>query len=134
MIMVCVRIIFDTRSVSKTLAYLLFVFFLPVIGIVFYFSFGINYRKRKMYSKKLLLDDTLRARLKNDIFRYSQSILYAAEPGIQYNRELAVLLLKDIVSPLTANNDVKILVNGENKFPEVLQAIAEAKDHIHIEY
>jgi cardiolipin synthase len=134
LILVCLRIIYDTRTNTKTLAYLLLTIFLPVIGIVFYFSFGINYRKRKMYSKKLLLDDTLRARLKNDIFRYSQSILYAAEPGIQYNRELAVLLLKDIVSPLTANNDVKILVNGENKFPEVLRAIAEAKDHIHIEY
>jgi cardiolipin synthase len=78
LILVCLRIIYDTRTNTKTLAYLLLTIFLPVIGIVFYFSFGINYRKRKMYSKKLLLDDTLRARLKNDIFRYSQSILYAA--------------------------------------------------------
>ena len=35
---------------------------------------------------------------------------------------------------LTANNDVKLLVNGENKFPEVIKALESAKNHIHIEY
>ena len=48
---VCLRVIWDTRSVSKTLAYLLLVIFVPVVGVIFYFSFGINYRKHKMYSK-----------------------------------------------------------------------------------
>ena len=44
------------------------------------------------------------------------------------------MLLNDGGSPLTANNDVKILVNGENKFPEVLKVLKSAKNHIHIEY
>ena len=44
------------------------------------------------------------------------------------------MLLRDSMSPLTANNSVKLLVNGENKFPEVLKALSEAKNHIHIEY
>ncbi len=44
------------------------------------------------------------------------------------------MLVKDTKSPLTGNNAVKILVNGEQKFPEVLKALQEAKNHIHIEY
>ncbi len=44
------------------------------------------------------------------------------------------MLLKETLSPLTANNSVKLLVNGENKFPEVLKALKEAKNHIHLEY
>jgi len=44
LLLVCLRIIYDTGSTTKTLAYLLFAIFLPVVGIVFYFSFGINYR------------------------------------------------------------------------------------------
>ena len=44
------------------------------------------------------------------------------------------MLIKDSMSPLTANNKVKLLVNGELKFPDVLEAIRNAKNHIHMEY
>jgi cardiolipin synthase len=37
-------------------------------------------------------------------------------------------------SPLTANNSVKLLLNGEEKFPELLRAIEAARSHIHLEY
>ena len=53
---VMLRIIYDTQSVTKTLAYLLLVIFLPIIGVFIYFSFGINYRKNKLYSKKIIQD------------------------------------------------------------------------------
>jgi cardiolipin synthase len=134
MILVCLRIVYDTRNNTKTLAYLLLVIFLPVIGILFYFSFGINYRKRKMYSKKLLKDDNLAKKLKADIFQYSKNTFEQNNEEVEKSRELALMLLRDGTSPLTANNSVKLLVNGENKFPEVLKALREAKKHIHIEY
>ena len=131
--LVALRIIYDTRSHVKTLAYLLLVIFVPVFGIFFYFSFGINYQKRKIYSKKLVQDEDLRRKLQNDILEYSKDTLERT-PEIQSSKELAVLLFRDIKSPLTGNNKVKVLINGENKFPEVLAAMRRAKDHIHIEY
>jgi cardiolipin synthase len=132
-VMVALRIIYDTRSHVKTLAYLLLVIFVPVFGIFFYFSFGINYQKRKIYNKKLVQDEDLRKKLHNDILRYSKDTLEQS-PDIQSSRELAVLLFRDIKSPLTGNNKVKVLINGENKFPEVLEALKNAKHHIHMEY
>lgn len=134
LVLVCLRIIYDTRNNTKTLAYLLLVIFLPVAGIFFYFSVGINYRKRKMYSKKLIEDDDLARKLREDILQHSKQTLEEGNVSVQFNRELAFMLVKDSMSPLTANNSVKLLVNGENKFPEVLKALAEARDHIHIEY
>ncbi len=133
-ILVCLRIVYDTRNNTKTLAYLLLVIFLPIIGIIFYFSFGINYRKRKMYSKKLFNDDNLAKKLKADIFQYSKNTFEQNNSEVKKGRELALMLLRDATSPLTAGNSVQILVNGENKFPEVLTALREAKNHIHIEY
>ena len=44
------------------------------------------------------------------------------------------MLLKDLRSPLTRNNKVKLLVNGEEKFPELIKCLKAAKHHIHIEY
>ena len=87
-----------------------------------------------MYSKKLIENDVLSERLNKQIFQYSKRTLDESNPTVQSNKELASMLLKETLSPLTANNSVKILVNGENKFPEVIRALKEAKNHIHMEY
>lgn len=133
-VLVCLRIIHDTRSTAKTLAYLLAVVFLPFVGIMIYFSFGINYRKRKMYQSKQLLDTDLRKKLEERVTSYSENILKEDDPEIEGYHELATLLFKKNFSPLTKNNSVKLLINGEEKFPDVLEVLRNAKKHIHIEY
>ena len=134
LILVCFRIIYDTRTNSKSLAYLLFAIFVPFLGIIFYFTFGINYRNRKMYSKKLIENTELSDKLREKIYQYSKQTFNLSDATVQSNEELANLILKDTHSPLTSDNSVKLLVNGENKFPDVLDALKNAKDHIHIEY
>jgi cardiolipin synthase len=39
---------------------------------------------------------------------------------------------KELRSPLTRRKKVKLLLNGEEKFPEVLEALRNAKHHIHM--
>ncbi len=134
LIVVCGKIIYDTRSNVKTLAYLLVAIFIPIIGMLFYFTIGINYRKHKMYSKKILDDNDLAKHLKEDILHISEKAFAKGGSAVRDNKELAVLLLSDINSALTEGNHVKLLVNGEKKFPEVISALKEAKHHIHIEY
>ncbi|MBC8047406.1 MAG: cardiolipin synthase [Fimbriimonadaceae bacterium] len=133
LLLVCLRIIFETRSSTKTLAYLLLCVFLPVFGMIFYMAFGINYWRKKLYTKKTGEDEKMLEELKKTIPHYSGSIVKSAEIGDD-NAELASMLIKDIHSPLTRNNKVKLLLNGEEKFPELLKAIENAKHHIHIEY
>lgn len=134
LIVVCLRIIYDTRSNTKSLAYLLFAIFVPFFGMLFYFFFGINYRSRSMYSKKLSTNDETAKKLRDDIYHYSKQTFNQSDAAIQSNKELAIMILKDSMSPLTSNNSVKLLVNGENKFPELFKALEEAKNHIHLEY
>ena len=133
-LLVCLRIIWDTRTTSKALAYLLLVVFIPFLGIAFYFSFGINYRKRKMYSKKLFMDDALAEKMQQQIIEYTNSTFREHKAAVESNKELAYMLMHDSLSALTSGNEVKLLINGEQKFPEVFSALAAAKQHIHIEY
>ncbi|MEO6682620.1 MAG: cardiolipin synthase [Ginsengibacter sp.] len=133
-ILVCLKIIGDTRSVTKTFAYVLFVVFVPVVGILFYFFFGNNYRNKKIYSKRIFEGTDLAEKLREKVYLYSKKTIQENKEAVQANKELAMLLLKDIGSPLTPYNSVKILLNGENKFPEVLEVLRSAKHHIHIEY
>lgn len=134
LIIVCLRVIYETRSATKTMAYLLLVIFIPVIGIVFYILFGVNYWKIKLYNKKSAADKKLLEKLKTEMKAYADAIASPSELPVEDNRELAAMLTKELKSPLTRRNSIKLLINGEEKFPEVLEALRSAKDHIHIEY
>ncbi len=134
LILVCLRIIYETRSATKTMAYLLLVIFIPVAGILFYLAFGINYWRKKIYRRKMNADETLLRQLQKDILQYNDAMLGRIEDSDDARAELAAMLIRDLQTPLTRHNRVKLLVNGEEKFPEVMKALREAKHHIHIEY
>lgn len=82
---------YDTRSVAKTPGYLLLVIFVPVPGMTFYFSFGINYGKRKIYTKKLLVDESIKAELREKVEAYRKSNILKLSAVIE-NRPLVALL------------------------------------------
>src|SRR5258708_4783236 len=131
---ICLHIIYYTPSADKALAYVLVTIFLPVIGIAVYFAFGVNLRKQKLYSKKIIRDKTTLEDLRQRITLETEKAWDTKEPAIQKHKKLALYLLNDGMSPLTGGNEVKLLINGENKFPEVIRELKNAKHHIHIEY
>jgi cardiolipin synthase len=134
LILVCLRIIFETRSSSKTLAYLLLAIFFPVGGMLFYFIFGVNYRKRITYTKKLVHDEAQLKELNKRTISLSARNLKKNALEIGDGQSLVSLLMNDSLSPLTSGNAVKLLINGEEKFPEVINALENARHHIHLEY
>lgn len=134
LVSVALRVIYDSSNVTKTLAYLLLIIFIPFIGMLLYFTFGINYRKRKIYSKKIIEDDELAQSIRENQIQRTFDAARHGRDDIRHNVALAYMLLHENQSPLTENNRVKLLINGEEKFPDVMEAMRKATDHIHIEY
>src|SRR5215831_1171133 len=97
---VCARIIYDTNSSVKTIAYLLLTIFVPVFGMIVYFSFGINYRKRQLYSKKIIDNDELWKKIKERIYAYSVDTYYNTDKSLRPDKHLAHYLASEM-SPLT---------------------------------
>ncbi|WGH75044.1 PLDc N-terminal domain-containing protein [Tenacibaculum tangerinum] len=54
-LLVCIKILYDTDTPSKVVAYLFLIIFFPVIGVIFYLTLGVNYRKQKLYKKSFLV-------------------------------------------------------------------------------
>ena len=131
---VCLRIIYDTNSTSKTLAYLLLTVFFPIGGMILYFVIGTNYRKRKLYSKKIFQDEKLMLEVQHQIFTESEHTWSIARPEFRKYKKLSNLLLNSNWSSVSNTNKVEVLINGEQKFPAVIKALEQAKKHIHIEY
>ncbi len=133
LLLVILRVLYDTRSSTKALAYILFIIFVPIGGVLFYFTFGVNYRKRKLYSKKIKVDEPLKLHIRNQMNAYAEQIKKSGLISEKY-QTLTSFIRRSGNSPLTANNEVRLLINGEEKFPTLLHAIAKAKSHIHLEY
>jgi cardiolipin synthase A/B len=128
-----IRILLDTNSNSKSLAYIMLVVFVPIAGIIFYFAFGINYRHKKL-TKKGATDlkkffEVFRKNVPDDTDKLFKE--YAAELG-QYTE--LVKFIHQIGQENLSRNEFKLLINGETKFPEVLETLEGAKFFIHMEY
>ncbi len=132
-IFVCLRILYDTESTSKTFAYLLITVLFPGIGAAIYFAVGVNYRKNKLYSKKIATDKQLLNDIRKKVMLESEKSWDTGEAEVKSHKKLARLLMNDD-SPLSGDNEVELLINGEEKFPKVIEALKSAKHHIHIQY
>lgn len=131
-VLVCIRVVLNTTTPSKGLAYLLLIIGLPVFGVILYLSVGLNYRKRKLYQKKLEVDKQAFPELKERRIAYSQKVLDRNRSKLGHFYPLARFLGE--MGIVSENNAVRLLINGEEKFPDLIQSLQKAKHHIHVEY
>lgn len=132
-IFTAVRVILETRSPSKTAAYLLLILLFPIIGPMLYFLVGINYRKRRIYNKKLIKNEELFQQVRDRILHDSEEVRKKHTSLTDQNGELIDLLLGESLSPLSENK-VTLFKNGEEKFPALIKELEKAENFIHIEY
>lgn len=108
---------------SKSLAWLLAIFALPVGGIILYLLLGRNRRKRKLI------------RLKKDMF--NKLPWPNSEQVNVFNgryRKLMKLSYKNSHFPPTSNNQLQLLKDGRTTFEAIFEALENAKVQIHIQY
>ena len=128
-----IRILLDTHSTSKALGYILLVVVLPLIGIITYFSFGINYRHKKSNKKiKTALDGFTKA-YKGIVPDDTKGLLKKYAGSLNKYKEL-IHFIYFLGGEKLSTNEYKLLINGEEKFPEVLKTLEKAKHFIHMEY
>lgn len=128
-----VKILLDTQSTPKTLAYLMLVIFVPFLGVIFFFTFGGDYRHTDLTAKRYNEAKSLTERINKQNSDNTPELLKEYSENLkQYSK-----LVKFIDSHSHENlnyNDFTLLQNGEVKFPDVLRELAKAKKFIHMEY
>lgn len=128
-----IRILMDTHSSAKTLAYLLVVTLFPVAGIIFYYSFGINTRRIKSNKRAAEIYHEVTSEYELLADDKTNSLVLNNKDFLSQYAEL-VRFLKNLSDENLTCNDYKLLINGEEKFPEVLEMLGKAENHIHMEY
>lgn len=131
-VFIAVLIVLENRSPVKTISWVLVLALIPVGGIFVYLFFGQEYRKRKMFSRKGLHDLEQLRKLTTEQLKILHQ--YKLSQSLHSKKHIMNLLLNNSNAILTNDNEVKILMNGSEKFKELFSEIEKAKHHIHLEY
>ena len=113
--------------------WLLLLYFIPILGFIFYLFLGTDMHKQKMFRIKEIedhLNDAIRKQeysLRSEALeRESQSIADYADL-VMYNLDVAGAVL-------TNDNDIIIYKDGNEKFDALLKDMENARRYIHIQY
>lgn len=124
----------DTREISATWAWLLVLFLLPVVGFIMYLFFGKKLSKQNIFDLKsqetLGISEIANSQLE---LLGEGTVLPVFENNI-YLKDLATLFLESDESIITKGNKVELIIDGEEKFAQLMEDILNAKHHIHMIY
>jgi len=129
-----VLIFLERRDASSTWAWLMVLFFIPILGFVVYLLLGRQLRKKHLFRWEgrdkigidKLIDFQIEAIDKG-------SFEFKLDDALQY-KDLINMHLRNNHAVLTQDNAVQIFNDGEAKFNALIEDLENAKDHIHIQY
>ena len=124
-VLAVVHVVMDNRQPAKTMAWMLVIWFVPIVGIVFYLFFGVNTRKERMVSQRSLDELSKRSMLG---FVEQQDLQLPDE----YKPVIDLFINQSLSLPFKGS-EVEVYTNGYQFFPALLSAIAGAKNHIHLD-
>lgn len=126
-------IFFQRRNPTTVWAWLLLLYFIPVLGFALYLILGQNFRKDRMFRMK-----EIEGEIKYAVRRQEESIyrkkLKLKDPELDRFKRLILYNLNEGEAVLTDNNDVRIYTDGEEKFRALLEEMEHARNYIHIQY
>ncbi len=134
-IFLAIALIFlERRDPAATWAWLLVLFFIPILGFIIYLLLGRRLRKKHLFRwegqskigiEKLI--DYQMAAIEKGSFEFRN-------PETKYYDDMIFMHLRNNHAVLTQDNAIEIFDDGKEKFEKLLEDMEQAKDHIHVQY
>jgi cardiolipin synthase len=132
---VIITILSENREPSKSLAYILVIVFLPVVGLLIYYFVGRKPAfKKQVFDRKRLMDKQKKEEYYKQLKPKMEEQLQLLEEKMGDMAFPFRYLIYQNQSLITTGNALTLLNNGEEMFPALFAALENARSHIHIEY
>ena len=121
-----IMLVLDNRNPVKTMAWMVVLLFLPVIGVILYFFFGRNTRKERLISQKsadMLTKKSLQGFISQSSFELPSEHYSLIQLFRTLNRALPF-----------ENNYNEVYTSGYSMVQSLVREISHAKHHIHLEF
>lgn len=126
-------VFFQRRDPKSVWAWLMLLYFIPIVGFLFYLLLGQDMRKRKMFRMKEVEDHL------NEAIRQQEHRLRTKDPAkldadISGYTDLIIYNLETSGAVLSDDNDIDIFTDGNEKFNALIEDLKQAEHFIHIQY
>ena len=134
---IVVVLLTDDRDPTTVIAWLLVVTLLPIVGVVFYFFIGRNYRRETPLRQKILGDvEAEAAHVLSSVYESCGQFTAKAEASLSGTsaRKLAAMGRRAGGTPIMPATSVELFTAGQDKFAALLDDLRGARHHIHLMY
>ncbi len=124
--LIMVRVVLNNRNPIKTLAWMMVLLFLPLLGLLLYFFLGRDTRRVKYINKRSLSQ-----------IRQRSHLFYSSQEPVVVSPAYSSLVtyLENVASAYpVSGNDVRVIDEPALFVERLLAAIKSAKEHIHLQF
>ena len=133
MLFAVIIVFFERRDPKSVWAWLMLLFFIPMLGFVFYLLLGQNMRKRRRFRMKEV-EDHMSEAIRQQEYQIKTRELGSLDTEIESYTDLIMYNLENSGAMLTNDNDIDIFVDGNEKFDALIEDLRQAQYFIHIQY
>lgn len=127
-------IFLERKNPSATLAWIMILFLLPVVGIIFYFLFSQNISRKKIFKLTRFEEEIINTSLKEQIGEMNNGEYSFTTEAAKHWKDLIRLNQVYGQAFFTEDNRVTIITDGQYMLDKLLEDIANAKNTINIQY
>lgn len=123
----------ERREAGYTWAWLMVLFFIPILGFVLYIFFGRNLKKKNFYKLFIEEQEYVQAEADKQLAAFAEG----ADDSSQLMQNYAQLINMNIRSShglLSSDNEIVIYSDGHEKFAALFEDIRSARAEINIQY
>ena len=133
LILAVIIVFFQRKDPKSVWGWLLILYFIPVLGFVFYLLIGTDMHKQKMFRTKEI-EDKLSDAIRNQEMIIKNRELSEIYPEMADYSDLVLYHLQVSGAILTVDNDIRFFVDGKEKFKALAEDMENARESIHIQY
>jgi len=133
-LLLAIMVVFFQRKEPKSVwIWLLILYFIPIIGFIFYLLIGTDMHKRRIFRTKEI-EDRISNLIRNQSLTIRNKELSLDNEIIDRYSDLIIYNLETSGAILTSNNEINIISDGQEKFRALLDDLKKAEKSIHLQY
>lgn len=133
LILAVIIVFFQRKNPQSVWTWLLLLYFIPIIGFIFYLLIGTDMHKQKMFRTKEI-EDNLNNAIRRQEYSLRSKELERRDPQIAEYSDLVMYNLEVSGAVLTDDNDITIYKDGNEKFDALIEDMRRAEEYIHVQY
>lgn len=132
-ILAVIIVFFQRKDPKSVWAWLLILYFIPIVGFIFYLLIGTDMYKRRLFRTKEI-EDRLNRAIRQQEYSIRNKELEQGNRIVNAYEDLVLFNLKTSGAILSNRNEVNIFTDGKEKFSALIEDMKQAQQTIHVQY